>query len=152
MTDIRTISGIPNKTWNEAKTEYDNVSNKIKELLEQDLRSEEDEDTGKVDLLKNSSLQRKQIKVARKILTEGQVDKNEQQLGQIISTLYSDDDYRTKCKQALINCDNFPYEKHKGGIRNQEMRCPECDAGIYVSGLRENNFRCVKCDARLFDV
>jgi hypothetical protein len=152
MTDIRTISGIPDDLWEDAKTEYDNVSNRIKELIRQDLKSEDDDSSDKVDLLKNSELTTKQVKVARKILTSGQVDKNESQLGQLIAGFYTDQGYRSKCKQALIDCDSFPYHADKGGIESEELQCLKCEASLFVSGLRNNEFECPKCDARLFDV
>jgi len=153
MTDIRTISGIPDDLWEDAKTEYDNVSNRIKELIRQDLKCEDDDSSDKVDLLKNSELTTKQIKVARKILTSGQVDKNESQLGQLIAGFYTDQSYRSKCKQALIDCDSFPYHAHKGGIKSSDISCPNCDvASLTVKLLRKKDFTCPDCDARLFDV
>lgn len=152
MTTIRTISGIPDDTWEEAQKEYTNTSKKIKELLEKDLRLKTNEKSQQIDLLKNSDLTSDQIEAVREVMTTGKVNKNETQLGKILAKHFSEDSSRKNCKKAIVNSEKVPYESDGRGIKGKEVCCPKCGSSTFLKGLRKNNFDCFKCGARLYDL
>lgn len=150
MTNIRTISGIPEPLWKQAQKEYVNTSKKIKELLEEDLKGNQEQDD--MDLLKNSGLTADQRKVAEDVMTSGQKDKNESQLGKIISKHYTDKQHRSKCKSALTNDENLPYESDGRGIKATEIDCRKCDAVVSFSAAKKSDWVCPNCDSRFYDL
>jgi len=152
MTTVRTISGIPDETWEKAKDEYTTVSGKIKELLEQDLRVQEEKQKENIDLLKNSDLTNKQMKVAEHIMSKGGTEKNSTQVNKVIAKQFSDNKYRSKCKKAIINDENVPFVKHGRGIKSRETVCPDCEASNPLKVLRKTGFECANCGKRLYDL
>lgn len=152
MTNVRSISGIPQDLWDEAKQEYGNVSNGIKELLEKDLRQNQEQDQNHLDLLKKSDLTNKQIKVAKDLLTRGSKDKNGAQLGNVLRKYFTDDDYRDRCKRSIIESEYLPFERDGDGIRSSYVECENCESELYLAALRKFDFECLDCGVRVFDV
>lgn len=151
MTTIRSISGIPDETWQAAKQEYPNVSKKIKQLIEKDLQIKDQEKDLKLDLLKNSELTKKQKKVAQSIISTGSIDKNSAQLGTVLSKHFSDSEYKQKCRNAIVESENVPFEADGYGIKGVDTVC-KCGASNSVENLRRNDFECKQCGRRLYDI
>lgn len=152
MTTMHTISGIPEDTWEDAKNEYDNVSKRIKQLLQKDLRTQQEQKDQKIDLLKNSDLSSDQIKVAREMIKCGSLEKTSAQVAKIINDHYTDDDYKNKCKKALRESDAVPFEKSGSGLDAIETKCLSCGASNPLKVLRKKEFKCAGCDKRLYDL
>lgn len=152
MSQVRTISGIPDDLWEDARKKYPTISEGIKNLLEKDLRTEDEEDTEHIDLLKNSDLTDKQIKAAKDLMTKGEVDKNGRQMGNILRNHFADKSYRDKARKDIIRDPNVPFEKDGDGIKSVVTNCEDCGANTQLKGLRNLDFRCPKCEKRLYDI
>jgi len=70
----------------------------------------------------------------------------------LINQYYSDKDYKKRCKRALRENDNVPFERDGDGLEAIETKCPECGANNPLKALRKLNFECAKCSKRLYDV
>ena len=152
MANIRTISGISDDTWEQAQNEYDNVSGKIKELLKKDLRIEDEKQENYIDLLKNSDLTNKQLKVAKDLIRKGSLEKTEAQLGTVLNKYFETNEHKFECKKALRESGSVPFEKKGRGLKAVEVVCPECEAKVSLNLLRKTGFECAGCGKRLYDI
>lgn len=152
MSQVRTISGIPDDLWQDAKDEYDTISGGIKDLLEEDLRTDDGENGEAADLLKNSELTNKQIKLAEDLMKNGQIEKTPAQLGNKLANHFADKDYKEKARKNVLESDVVPVEKSGKGTKGGKIECPKCQIGFNLAALRNAGFECPKCEVRLYDI
>jgi len=152
MTKVRTISGIPDDLWEDAKNEYDTISGGIKDLLEKDLRTDQSENDGKINLLQNSDLTNDQIKLAKDLMTNGSLEKTPAQLGNKTDKYYTDKDYKSTARKKIFRSDVVPIEKQGKGTAPSEIECPGCGSKANLGVLRQVNFDCPSCDKQLYNL
>lgn len=149
MSQIRTISGIDDETWNKAQQKYGNVSAKIKKLLQEDLEIEGE----KLDLniIESSDLTSKQKKVTKALFRQASEEKNAQQFLNLKENYYNRKDYMEDCDTAINEASDIPYKAKNGGIEFTELRC-KCDASLYPKLLKQNDYECPKCGRKVVNL
>jgi hypothetical protein len=155
MSNIRTISGIPQELWDEFRDKHDNASGRIKHLMREDLEkiSEDPSQLPNRTPIEDSDLRDLQKKAVRQLLKDEITEKNAQQFRTYMEKFYSQRDHKKSFRTKIINTPGIPYtSKGRGGIQEKEIECNACEAKSGIKALKNCGWECPKCGLGLFDV
>jgi hypothetical protein len=155
MSNVRTISGIPQDLWNEFRDKHDNASKRIRHLIREDLEkiSEDPSQLPNRTPIEDSDLRDLQKKAVRQLLKDEEIEKNAQQFRTYMEKFYSQKDHKKSFRTKIINTPGIPYtSKGRGGIQEEEIECNACEAKSGIKVLKNCNWECPNCGLGLLDV
>jgi len=155
MSNIRTISGIPQELWDDFRDKHENASKRIKHLIREDLERISDDPSQLPNRtpIEDSDLRDLQKKAVRQLLKDAVTEKNAQQFRTYMDKFYSQKDHKKSLRTKIINTPGIPYtSKGRGGIKEEEIECNACEARSGIKALKNCDWQCPSCGLGLLDV
>lgn len=154
MSNIRTISGIPDEIWSKFGEKHKNKSKRIKELIKEDLDYMEN-NPGELPTptpIQDADLTSTQRKAVKELLENGVTEKNDQQFRRFMDRFYSQADHIRDFKHKIDGLEDIPYRVENGGLKSEKVDCKGCEASYNVKALMKLGFNCKKCGLQVLDV
>lgn len=148
MTRVQPGIQINQELWNKAKSNYDNSSQRIEELIQEDLELENYENKP-IKLLTDLGLTTKQERLLDRLIEDDRKAISRPDIGQLVRkhSIYSRKDHIKNAVKAIDRNRNVPFEIQGGKMVESEIRCgsDDCDATFTLTVLDKTEMECPNC-------
>ncbi|MFB6208525.1 MAG: hypothetical protein ABEJ56_00110 [Candidatus Nanohaloarchaea archaeon] len=138
--------------WKKAKEKYGqrNCSDRIEELIAEDLDQELDQSKEPLDIVEQANLTPRQQSLAYELLEKDDFPYAKSQVANIARKkgIYQRSNFVKKAVEKLCQTEKAPFGLAQGNIISAEFPC-SCGAKINSNVLKNTNEKCPKCERKI---
>jgi len=147
---------IEQEIWEEVEEAYGsgNISQKIEQLLTQNLGKKIDDYDEPENMLDAAQLTEKQGKLVKNLINNGRSSIGFDNLRQFCGSrnIYTRTDHIKNAVKALSNSDYIPYQYDDGSLKQIGLQCSKCDTVVYPTQLGKAEGNCPSCNQTIIDL